>query len=258
MPPLLIANWKMNLLPDQAQHLFKSVTAESVDLPVVFASPFPYLPLLSPLVKDKAHIFLGAQDLSAHKVGAYTGEVSGQMLRVLGVKYVLVGHSERREYHGENSELLAKKILRAWENELIPVLCVGENLQIREQGTHLAYIHEQIAEVLNLLPQDSLPKEKTQNLPLVLAYEPVWAIGTGQTASPEMVQEVHRHIRQVLSELWVGDMPSILYGGSVKPENASDLFAMQDVDGALVGGASLQIESMRALIKSFVQAFAKS
>lgn len=254
--PLLIANWKMNLLPDQAQHLLKSVTAESVDLPVVFASPFPYLPLLSPLIKDKAHIFLGAQDLSAYKVGAYTGEVSGQMLRALGVKFVLVGHSERREYHREQAELLAQKIIRAWENELTPVLCVGENLQIREQGTHLAYIREQIAEVLAFISKLSV--EQASQSPLVLAYEPIWAIGTGRTASPEMVQEVHSHIRQALRELWRGSMPSILYGGSVKPENATDLFAMQDVDGALVGGASLQIESMQALIQKFVKAFAKS
>lgn len=249
--PLLMANWKMNLLPHEAIDLVTKLIKLplSLDTNLVFAPPYPYLALIEPVLKDYANICLGAQDLSVHHIGAYTGEVAGKMLKAVGVKYVLVGHSERREYHKETNVLLENKLLRAWEEQLIPVLCVGETSELRAEGQYLEYIRGQIHSVL---PTECLDKVGE----LVIAYEPIWAIGTGKTASPAEVQEVHAYIRQVLAEFKL-ENTSILYGGSVKPENADDLFAMADVDGALVGGASLQLDPMQAIIQRFVKAFSK-
>lgn len=258
--PLLIANWKMNLLPDEACLLVKRALELDLsrNLGLVFATPYPYLPLINSVLQSELHkpgkVGLAAQDISAHKSGAYTGEVSGEMLKAIGTEYVLIGHSERREYHNEDELLIKNKLIRAWEKQIITVLCVGETLELRNKSQHLEYIRNQIYESLVVAIEEfgALPAE------LVIAYEPIWAIGTGRSASSEEVQEVHGYIRQILLDRYPNLVFSILYGGSVNVDNATKLFSIRDVDGALVGGASLQIESMHGIIRSFVKSFAKA
>lgn len=204
--------------------------------------PAPYLSQCQVLLADSA-IALGAQDVSSHDAGAYTGEVSAAMLLEFACRYVIVGHSERREYFGETDELVAQKALRALNAGLLPIVCVGETLAQREAGRTDAIVSRQIDAVLSLIAENDLAK-------IVVAYEPVWAIGTGKTATPEMAQQVHAVLRQRLHarSATAALEVRILYGGSMKPENARELLAMPDIDGGLIGGAALKAADFLAII----------
>jgi len=231
---IIAGNWKLNGNRAFAQALVDALHAADVPegVELIVLPPLPYLSELSSRHPDTRLAF-GAQDLSVHTQGAYTGEVSGAMLREVGATYVLTGHSERREYHSESSELVAKKFAAAVEAGLTPILCVGETLAEREAGKMEETIRAQLAPVL-ALGAETLARG-------LIAYEPVWAIGTGKTATPEQAQEVHALIRGEVAALdakIAGSLP-ILYGGSVKPANAADLFSRRDIDGGLIGGASL-------------------
>ena len=211
---------------------------------VVLCAPAPYLHAAGNRVSKHKCVFVAGQDCSAHVSGAYTGEVAAPMLASVGCKYVVVGHSERREFHREGPEELAQKTDRALEAGLIPIFCCGEPLKIRESGKHLAFVRKQLKASLSHLIPD-------QALQIVVAYEPIWAIGTGLTASPEQAQEMHEAIRKLMGTMWgkrVANKISILYGGSVNPGNAHALFAQADVDGGLVGGASLKASDFHAII----------
>ncbi|GAB3544679.1 hypothetical protein GCM10027343_20170 [Noviherbaspirillum agri] len=187
----------------------------------------------------------GGQDISTHESGAYTGEVSGAMLKDFGCAYVIVGHSERRSYHGESDELVALKVVSAIKAGLTPILCVGESLAQREAGQTESVVGRQMDVVLAAISASDVGK-------LVVAYEPVWAIGTGKTATPQMAQEVHAMLRSRLAakNATEAEKVQILYGGSMKPENAKDLLAMADIDGGLIGGASLKVSDFLAIIKA--------
>jgi triosephosphate isomerase len=206
--------------------------------------PFPYLPLVDSLT-DATPVMLGAQNLSAHASGAYTGEVSGGMLADWNCSHVLVGHSERRALYGESSEMVAKKFVAAQDAGLQPILCVGESLEDREAGRTDEVVGGQLKAVLEAAGIQAFSRA-------VVAYEPVWAIGTGQTASPEQAQQVHASIRAQLAaeDATIAGRVRILYGGSVKPGNAADLFACEDIDGGLIGGASLQAESFMGIYQA--------
>lgn len=226
---LVIGNWKMHgNLADNAA-LLAALRPASPAARIAVCVPFPYLAQAAEALKGSA-VTWGAQDVSVHAQGAYTGEVSAPMLRDLGCAWVLVGHSERRSMHAESDQLVADKAKAALGAGLTPVVCVGESLAERDAGQAVAVIQRQLAPVLALGAQAVRQ--------MVIAYEPVWAIGTGRTASPEQAQEVHAAIRAALDGIGAGGI-QILYGGSVKAANAASLFSMPDIDGALVGGASL-------------------
>lgn len=213
---------------------------------VILAPPAPFLNFVQSKVAHVANFHVAAQNMHEAVSGAYTGEVSGEMLRDAGCEYVILGHSERREYFGEDEALLSRKISRALEAGLLPIYCVGETLEERESGQMEEVIRRQVSGGLFHLSAD-------QMVGLVLAYEPVWAIGTGKTATPEQAQDVHAFIRSLLLAQFgeeTAAATSILYGGSVKPANASELFAQPDIDGGLVGGASLKPEDFRAIIQA--------
>ncbi len=249
--PLVAGNWKMNLTHLEAIALVQKVvfsldekTLDAVE--VVVLPPFVSLRGVQTLVDgDKLDIEYGAQDVSAHESGAYTGEVSASMLAKLGCTYVAVGHSERREYHHEDDALVNAKAKAAFGHGIIPIVCVGEGLEIREAGEQVPHVLAQVSAAL-----EGIPAEQAKDV--VIAYEPVWAIGTGKTATPEDAQEVCSAIRDRLAELYSGDLADgvrILYGGSVKPDNTAALAAQPDVDGSLVGGASLDGEQFAAICK---------
>ncbi|ARP96003.1 triose-phosphate isomerase [Bordetella genomosp. 13] len=231
---LVLGNWKMHgTLAENAALLDALRTADAAaHCQFGVCVPFPYLAQTQQLLEGST-VAWGAQDVSKHEKGAYTGEVSAPMLKEFGCRWALVGHSERRTLHGETDQLVADKAAAALASGLTPVVCVGESLDEREGGNTLGVIQRQLAPVL-ALGADALGR-------MVLAYEPVWAIGTGRTATPEQAQEVHGAIRVALQGLGV-DHVQVLYGGSVKAANAATLFAMPDIDGALVGGASLVAE----------------
>jgi triosephosphate isomerase len=242
--PLMAGNWKMNLNHLEAialtQKLAFSLTEQQLnDVEVVVLPPFVDIRSVQTLVDgDKLLLRYGAQDLSPHKSGAYTGDISGPMLAKLGCGYVVVGHSERRAYHGEDDALVAAKVKAALANGITPILCVGEGLDVREAGGHVAHCLSQLDAALDGLKPDQVEK-------IVIAYEPVWAIGTGKTASPEDAQEVIGAIRNRLAETQSGgvaDRIRLLYGGSVKGSNVAGIMAQPDIDGALVGGASIDAE----------------
>lgn len=242
----------MNLTASEAQSLASEVVnmykdEYQGDAEVIFGVPYPYLPLVHHITKDHPNVHLAAQNLHKEEKGAYTGGVSASMLTSVGVSHVLVGHSERREYQGENNDLLADKIDKALAHELVPIYCFGEKLSEREGGNTLPVIEEQVSEGCFHLSGEDFSK-------LILAYEPVWAIGTGKTASPEQAQEVHAFVRSLLAKKYgneIAEGTTILYGGSVKPANAKDLFSQTDIDGGLVGGASLKSRDFTDIIKSF-------
>ncbi len=189
---------------------------------------------------------LSAQNCANHESGAYTGEVSAKMVASAGAEYVILGHSERREYYNETGEILREKISLALENGLSPIFCVGENLEQRENGNHFKVVEQEIKEVLYTLTPTQLEK-------VIVAYEPIWAIGTGKTATSAQAEEIHAHIREVLAEKFgqLADEISILYGGSCKPSNAKELFAQPNIDGGLIGGASLKADDFIEIAKSF-------
>jgi triosephosphate isomerase (TIM) len=244
------ANWKMNLSLQQAGELLDGISNKNISLSssqqVVLAVPFPYLLLAKEKVKNNKGFFIAAQNCYTQISGAYTGEVSAPMLASCEIAYVIIGHSERREYFSEDHKVLAKKVDVCLSNGLKPIFCCGENLQIRESNTQNEFVENQITESLFHLDAAQLQS-------FVVAYEPIWAIGTGKTASAEQAQEMHAHIRNVFEKKYgkeVADSISILYGGSVKANNAKEIFSKPDVDGGLVGGASLNATEFEAIIKS--------
>jgi triosephosphate isomerase len=233
------ANWKMNLSLTQAEALLDALLAQRFDAAphrrVLLAVPFPYLPMVLARTADRADISVAAQNCHHKASGAFTGEVSAPMLASLGVTHVVIGHSERREYFHEDDALLAAKLDTAMDNGLTPVFCCGEPLAVREAGTQQAHVAQQLRNSLFHLTPERMSK-------IVIAYEPIWAIGTGRTATAEQAQDMHAALRAVIATQFgeaLADAVPILYGGSVKGSNASELFSKPDVDGGLVGGASL-------------------
>lgn len=244
---LVLGNWKMNGSLAANESLLQALRREldaSQGADAGVAVPFPYLGQAQELLQGSS-IALAAQDVSVHASGAYTGEVAGAMLTDFGCSYVLAGHSERRSLHGETSATVAAKAAAALAHALTPVVCVGETLAEREAGKTLEIIQDQLAPVL-ALGAAAVGR-------MVLAYEPVWAIGTGRTATPEQAQEVHAAIRGALDGLGAGQV-RVLYGGSVKATNAASLFAMPDIDGGLVGGASLDAADFAGIVQAATQA----
>lgn len=233
------ANWKMNLTLEQAETLITNLMAEPIELTAnqeaVFGVPFPYLINIKNIIAGRQHILVAAQNCYTKAAGAYTGEVSVEMLKSIGIPYVIIGHSERREYFKETNALLADKVNICFEYGIKPIFCCGEALDIREAGNQNSYVENQLKESLFHLSEKQLTG-------FVIAYEPIWAIGTGKTASSEQAQQMHAHIRNVFTVQYnreLSDSISILYGGSVKAANAKEIFGQPDVDGGLVGGASL-------------------
>ena len=249
--PLLAGNWKMNLNHLEAIRLVQDLAFRLDDkdfdkADVVVIPPFTDLRSVQTLVEgDRLRIKYGAQDISAHDKGAYTGEISGAMLAKLDCTYVVVGHSERREYHAEDDSVVNAKAKAALRHGLTPIVCVGEGLEVRKAGGHVPHCVQQIDGSLAGLSADEMRK-------VVIAYEPVWAIGTGEVATPEDAQEVCAAIRDRLAETWSGDVADgvrVLYGGSVKGSNAGAIMGQADVDGALVGGASLDPEDFTRIVR---------
>lgn len=241
------ANWKMN--QDKASvesffSFFENKKFEGVDL--ILFPPFLYIPLAQTLNKNKLFL-LGAQNAHYEEKGAYTGEIALYMLKEFDIQYILIGHSERRKYFLETSEILVKKLKQTLKHNLTPVFCCGEELTHRYQNRHMDIVYGQLMQTIFQFSPEDVEK-------MIIAYEPVWAIGTGVNATPEQAQEMHHFIRQSLNEHFgsdLGEKVSILYGGSITPENAQELFSMPDVDGGLIGGASLKPESYEAIIKAF-------
>ncbi|HET9431179.1 MAG TPA: triose-phosphate isomerase [Chitinophagaceae bacterium] len=245
------ANWKMNLTYHEGEKLLDDILKHRIKLTadqlVLFAVPFPYLLMTRSEVEEETNYFAAAQNCHHKASGAFTGEVSPPMLHSIGVPYCIIGHSERREYFEETNAELAEKINLCFANYIKPVFCCGESLEIRENGTQNEFVATQLMESIFHLPA-------SQAREIIIAYEPIWAIGTGKTASTEQAQEMHAHLRSILARQYgqeTADEISILYGGSVKANNAKELFSCPDVDGGLVGGASLVaadfIEIIRAL-----------
>ena len=244
------ANWKMNLTIQQGETLVKELMEATQKLnenqEAVFAVPFPYLVNVKNILAGKSHVFVAAQNCYNKVSGAYTGEVSAEILKSIGTDYVIIGHSERREYFAESNQVLADKIDICTEYGLKPIFCCGEALEIREAGTQNIFVEKQIKESLFHLSAAQLTG-------FVIAYEPIWAIGTGKTATSAQAQEIHAYIRSVLTTGYGNDVAesiSILYGGSVKAANAKEIFSQPDVDGGLVGGASLMATEFAAIIRS--------
>ena len=246
---IVAGNWKMNTLPAEGVELAKGVVAGRATVcscvNFIVCPPFTHLSEVVKVTRGTG-VAVGAQNCAAEEKGAYTGEVSAAMLASLGVEYVILGHSERREYYGETSETLNRKMAMAYANKLVPIYCVGEKLAEREAGKHFDVVGAQLREVVfNLTPE--------QFANLIVAYEPVWAIGTGKTATSEQAEEIHAFIRKTLAEKFgeAAENTPILYGGSCKPSNAPELFAKPDVDGGLIGGAALEADSFLGIAKAF-------
>ena len=242
--PLIAGNWKMNLnhleaIPLTQKLAFSLPEKRLAEVDVVVLPPFVDIRSVQTLIDgDRLLLGYGAQDLSPYPSGAYTGDVSGPMLAKLGCQYVVVGHSERRAYHHEDDALVNAKVKAAIANGIVPILCIGEGLDVREAGGHVPHCMAQLDAALDGLAADVVEK-------IVVAYEPIWAIGTGKTATPEDAQEVIGAIRARIAELYPGptaDRVRVLYGGSVKSSNIAEIMAQPDIDGALVGGASLDAE----------------
>ncbi len=244
--PIIAGNWKMNKTSTEARELagrLIPLVSEVRDREIVLAPPFTSIPAVAETVKG-TNMALAAQNLFWEDKGAFTGEISAEMLLDLGCKYVIIGHSERRQFFGETDETVNKKVRQALNKGLLPIVCVGELLKEREAGKANEVIDRQVTGALKGVNAAEMQK-------LVIAYEPVWAIGTGKTATPEQANEIHSFIRKKVEVLYgriVADSLRIQYGGSVTPENVSKLMAMPDIDGALVGGASLKPESFAALV----------
>ena len=242
------ANWKMNLTLQQAEALADELLVTPFSLnenqQAVFGVPFPYLIAIHNKFIGKNNCYVSAQNCYTKKSGAYTGETSVEMLTSIGITYVIIGHSERREFFNESNAMLAEKINCCLSNNLKPIFCCGEPLQIREAESQNSFVETQLKESLFHLTAEQITN-------FIIAYEPIWAIGTGKTASNEQAQQIHKHIRTVLANnygLDVANTISILYGGSVKATNAGDIFAQPDVDGGLVGGASLVAADFAVII----------
>lgn len=244
--PLIAGNWKMHLDLASAQALARGVAQKTARARHCDVAVMPQFPLIGAVVRvlEGTHVAVGAQDLSPEEEGAFTGDVSAKALVSVGCTHVIVGHSERREYHFEGDETVRRKLHRALEAGLIPILCVGEKLAEREAQQTLYRVKTQIEAAFKGL-------EESKALRVVIAYEPVWAIGTGRTATPEQAEEVHEFIRGLIRDMFgysLAEQIRIIYGGSVKPDNIKALMAKPDIDGALVGGASLDAESFAAIV----------
>lgn len=246
---IIAANWKMNMTAAETAAFMEDLEVELKNLEhvdVVIIPPFTALPRLSEIAANVSGISIGAQNMWHEASGAYTGEVSAAMLREFFTRYVVLGHSERRTIFGETNELVNKKVKAAHAANLRPILCVGETLAERDAGTHHAVLARQLRESLAGLTEE-------QMLDTVIAYEPVWAIGTGRTATPEQAQEAHAFIRKIIGEIFNSSTAAkvrIQYGGSVKPDNAKELLHQPDIDGALVGGASLDPRSFAKIVQA--------
>jgi triosephosphate isomerase len=247
---IVAGNWKMNTTLQEGLELAKGLDAalkgKAINCDVVIGTPFTHLASIAAAI-DTNKIGVAAENCADKNSGAYTGEVSAAMVASTGAKYVILGHSERRAYYNETAEILKEKVLLALANGLTPIFCIGEVLEEREAGTHFEVVDTQIAGSLFDLSAEDFGK-------LVLAYEPVWAIGTGKTATADQAQEIHAHIRQTIAGKYghtVADDCSILYGGSCNASNAKELFANPDVDGGLIGGASLAVDKFMPIIEAF-------
>ncbi len=246
---VVAGNWKMNTTLEEGVELANQINSllkgKKVNCDVVVCVPFTHLTSVNAVLEPEL-VKLGAENCSEHEKGAYTGEVSAAMVKSTGATHVILGHSERRQYFGENNEQLLAKTKLALANGLTPIFCVGEVLEERENGSYNEVVKGQVEALFELSAEDFGK--------IIIAYEPVWAIGTGKTATAEQAQDMHAHIRKVVEEKYgkeVADNTSILYGGSCKPSNAKELFAKPDVDGGLIGGAALQAESFLGIIESF-------
>ncbi len=245
--PLIAGNWKMHLTLGAAVQLAQAVTATCgtcTDRDIMIAPPFTALAAVAAAVKD-SNIQVSAQNVSWEKEGAYTGEISPTMLKDLGVNMALVGHSERRHIFGEDNAMINRRLRGALDVGIQPILCIGETLEDHETGATFTVLENQLKEGLNEVNKDQITQ-------VVLAYEPVWAIGTGKTASKEQAQEVHGFLRKILASIYeknIAERLRILYGGSVKPENIDNLMVQPDIDGVLVGGAALKAESFERIIR---------
>ncbi len=244
------ANWKMNLTLQEAQTLLDNVLPHCHNLKenqkVIFAVPACYLTIATEKIGDIRNVFAAAQNVYSKKSGAFTGEISVLMLKSININYVVIGHSERREYFNENHEFLADKVKLCLEENIIPIFCCGEALPVREVNQQNSFVTRQLEESIFDLPAGQIDK-------VVIAYEPIWAIGTGKTATSEQAQEMHAHIRKQVERKYgeaVANNISILYGGSVKASNAKEIFEKPDVDGGLVGGSSLNADEFVQIIKA--------
>ena len=246
---IVAGNWKMNCDLSETKNLLEELTKslpDSLKAEVIVAPAYTNLYYTFENLKDSP-IKVASQNINENDNGAYTGEVSAKMLKSVGVNFAIIGHSERREIYKETDDLLKAKLDQALNNEICPIFCIGEKLEAREEGKHFDVVKEQLEKATFHLSEADFKK-------LVIAYEPVWAIGTGKTASPEQAQEIHQYIRALIAEKFtsaIADQISILYGGSVKPANAKEIFSQPDVDGGLIGGASLKAEDFLAIVDSF-------
>ncbi|MEZ3577318.1 MAG: triose-phosphate isomerase [Muribaculaceae bacterium] len=247
---IVAGNWKMNTTVPEGVALAKEVNdalaATTPNCDVVICVPFTHLCPVAAVI-DQSRLGLGAENCADHKSGAYTGEVSAPMVASTTAKYVILGHSERRQYYGETAETLREKVALALENGLTPIFCIGEVLSEREDGSFNDVVRRQVEEGLFNLSAEDFGK-------IILAYEPVWAIGTGKTATPDQAEDMHAWIRSVIAGKYgaeVAENTSILYGGSCKPSNAAELFAKPDIDGGLIGGASLKCADFMGIVNAF-------
>lgn len=248
---IVAGNWKMNKNFAEADDLINSIEEnlrqyDTTDVDIIVCPPFPYLELVSDVSED-SNFFVGAQNVAKFDNGAYTGEVSASMLKSMAVDYCIVGHSERRKYFFETNQDIAQKIDLLLQQDITPIMCVGESLEEREAGKHFDVIRKQVEEGIFHLKAEDMQR-------CIIAYEPVWAIGTGKTATKEQAQEIHAFIRKLIVEKYNDDVAqevSILYGGSCNPKNAQELFSMEDVDGGLIGGASLKANDFIQIACSF-------
>ncbi|RIJ37243.1 triose-phosphate isomerase [Pontibacter oryzae] len=249
---IVAGNWKMNKTYEEALSLVSEIdnmVKDEVngDVSVIVAPPFPFLQSVGKLTQGNEKMHLAAQNVSEHESGAFTGEVSASMLKSVGVEYVIIGHSERRMYHHEDAEMLYKKMKTTIAHGMKPIFCCGEPLEERDADRHFEYVGKQLHDSLSYLSNEEFDQ-------IVIAYEPIWAIGTGRTASSEQAQEMHEYIREQLAKMFDAEAAYkavILYGGSCNPANAKELFSQADVDGGLIGGASLKSRDFTDVIKSF-------
>ena len=247
---IVAGNWKMNTTVPEgvalAKEVYEALKATKANCDVIICTPFTHLCPVAAVI-DQSVLGLGAENCADHKSGAYTGEVSAPMVASTGAKYVILGHSERRQYYGETAETLREKVALALENGLTPIFCIGEVLEQRDNGTYNEVVAKQVEEGLFNLSAEDFGK-------VILAYEPVWAIGTGKTATADQAEDMHAHIRATVAAKYgkeVAENTSILYGGSCKPSNAAELFAKPDVDGGLIGGAALKCADFMGIVKAF-------
>ena len=247
---IVAANWKMNLNREEGIKLVEDVISllpSDNDVEVVFSPSFLYLYKVNKMCADYNFLQTSSQNINDNESGAFTGEISAKMVSSLNVKYTILGHSERREYFNESNKQLKEKVDLSLKNNLKIIFCCGETLNQRESGIHFDWIKQQLTESVFHLSEESFTK-------IVIAYEPIWAIGTGVTASSDQAEEIHQFIRKVISEKYnenIAQNTSILYGGSCNPTNAKELFSKENIDGGLIGGASLNSESFVEIIKSF-------